>query len=130
MSGTRDEEVHAAAILAAINAALGAAGDAYDVDDVPDPVPDTLVTVYLGWRVGGNRRAGRIADQGWRFTTRYEADSVGNARLLKTRVDQALRDVRLQVGLDHTTPVQHDAGEVIGEEDGRYTGADDWTYVL
>lgn len=121
------EEQHAAAVIAALDAA-GAAP--YDIDDVPDTLPAHYTEVYVSRRFGGEpRNAGAKGSTGWRIAVRVVAKTVTNARLLRAKVSAALDDVRLTVDGEPTTPVQFEGAEEIGPDDGWFSGLSTYTYA-
>lgn len=128
MTGT--EEQHAAAIVAALNAESAAA---YDLDDLKklaaQPAFYTEVTVTP--RFGApNRNPGSTGRRGWRITTRQVADTVSNAREMRRRTHAALEFARLSVAGGTSTPVQFEGAEAIGEDDGKWSGLETWTYAI
>lgn len=121
------EQDHAAAIIAALNAA-GAVP--YLLGAVPATPPDYYTEVTVERRfideprvtVGGDRR-------GWRFTTRAVARKEANARNLRTKAD-ALENQRLTVAGQVTTKVRFEGSEPIGDDNDWWTGLTTWTYLL
>ena len=121
------EEQHAAAVIAAL-AAAGA--HPYDIDDLPATLPSHYTEVYVARRYGGtSRNAGGSGATGWRIATRFVANSVTNARVLRTNATTALEGVRLTVAGTQTTPIQFEGAEDIGPDDGWFSGITTWTYA-
>jgi hypothetical protein len=123
------EEQHAAAILAALNAA-GAA--AYDVDDLTNlaTLPSYYTEFGIAWRYGALQRAGRTGKcEGYRFTTRAVAKTVSNARVMQDRAETALQDRVLVIDGVPTTPIQRDSRDQIAPDEGWYSGLTTWTFV-
>lgn len=127
-----DQEPIAAAILAALNAALPAGVDAYDLDDVPGTmgnpgtIPVRFVVIDLQrvptsvYRVGGSNTPGYFLD------TAYRADSVSNCRELRRLVSLAL-EAKVIGGHgfrfnDETQPIDDDA-------DWGFSGVDTWSFI-
>lgn len=127
-----DETAHAAAVLAALNAALPASTVAYDIDDVPTPRPSRYVEVTVSRRAGGNlRSAGSTSTAGWRVTTRtVDQFSVSNARKSAATVRGALEFARLVVGGKQSSPVQFETSDPIESDEGWFSGLTAWTYAL
>ena len=127
-----NEQTHAAAVIAVLNAALPAAVRAYDSDAVPTTPPAKYVEVTVSRRFGGTRRSsGNTATGGWRITTRViDQNSITNARLTANTVRTALEFVRLSIGTKTSTPVQFETAEVIGPDDGWWSGMTAYTYAL
>lgn len=127
-----DEQLHAAAIIARLNATLPASVRAYDSDDVPDVKPDKYVEVIVTRRFGANlRSSGRTAAAGWRVACRsVDQTSVANARHTANYVRTALEFYRVTVSSKKSTPIQFETEDPIGPDDGWYSGLSSWTYVL
>lgn len=127
-----DEQLHATAVLAVLNAALPDSYPAYDIDDVPSPRPSRYVEVSTSRRAGGNLRASaETATGGWRVTTRpVDQFSVTNARKAANTVRVALEFARLSVGGKTSTPVQFETSDPIEADDGWHSGLTAWTYAL
>lgn len=125
------EEQHADAIFAALNAS-----DArpYDLDDLKAlmELPDYYTEVTMSRRFGGGprRQTAQEGTESYRVLTRYVAERVGNAREMRRRTRAALQDVCLLIDGDATTPIQFESGDVIGEDEGWYSGVDAWIYTL
>lgn len=125
-----DEEVHAAAVKAVLTTATAAP---YDLDDIKATAtpPASYTEVTVSRRFGGDdRNAGPKSRTGWRITTRQVAITVSNAREMRKRTHTALEDVRLTVGGKSTSPVEFEGGEPIGEDDGKWSGLETWTYSI
>lgn len=127
-----NEQTHAAAVIARLNAVLPATVRAYDVDDVPTDLPSKYVEVTVTRRYGGTRRASAsTATGGWRITTRVvDQTSIANARLTANTARTALEFYRLSIGGKTSTPVQFETAEVIGPDDGWWSGMTAYTYAL
>lgn len=133
MTGTlvADERLHATAVVARLNAVLPAAVRAYDIDDVPAEKPSKYVEVTVSRRFGGVLRTAATSTGGWRVTTRVvDQTSISNARLTANTVRTALEFYRLSVGGKTSTPTQFETAEVIGPDDGWWSGLTAWTYTL
>lgn len=126
-------EQHATAVLAAINAKLTALTvplTAYELDDVPEPLPTAYAELTLSRRFGtATRLPGRQSRTGWRITTRAVAKGVTNARLVHEKTRQALEDARLDIGGVLTSPIQFETEEPVGDDDGWFSGLISWTYT-
>lgn len=121
-----DEEV-AAAFITRLTA-LGAVP--YDYDDLPAKRPDWYTEVTVTRRFGGEQRgSGERDGRFYRATTRQVAKTVSNARNLRTK-SAALEDSTLTVGSETTTPIEFETAEVIGPDDGWYSGLETWTFAL
>jgi hypothetical protein len=124
---------HVEAAVAALNAALPLSARAYDLDDLDQmaELPAMYVEVTVSRRYGGDpRNAGGKGRTGWRVGTRFVAQRQGNAEHLKTLVTAALEEVRLTVSDQQTTPIKFESAEVIGPDDGWFSGLTLWTYAL
>jgi hypothetical protein len=123
------EEQHAAAVIAALEAA-----NPYEVDDLKElkRLPDFYTEVTLSPRFGGGprRQTAQEGTQSYRIITRYVATRVASARELRRRTKAALQDVCLTIDGERTTPIQFETGDVISADEGYYSGADFWTYTL
>lgn len=72
-----------------------------------------------------------IATNKYRLTTRYVGVSEDAARQMRVKTKDALQFVPLTVtGGLQSTPVMFEAGTDIAEDEGQYSGADDWTLTL
>jgi hypothetical protein len=126
-----DEQLHAAAVIAIINAGLPAQTRAYDLDDVPATLPTHYVAVTVSRRVRGELRAAATSTAGWRDTTRVvDKNSVTNARNTAKIVRSALEFASLSVDGKASTAVQFESAEPIGPDDGWWSGLTTWTYTL
>ena len=127
-----NEQTHAAAVVARLNAVLPAAVRAYDADDVPATKPTSYVEVSVTRRFGGNRRSSaNTATGGWRITTRaVDHTSIANARLTANTTRTALEFFRLSVGGKTSTPVQFETADPVAPDDGWWSGLTAWTYAL
>ncbi len=127
-----DEQLHATAVLAVLNAALPDSVVAYDVDDLPTPRPSRYVEVSVTRRAGGNLRSvGSTSIAGWRITTRpVDQFSVTNARKAATTVRGAIEFARLTVSGKKSTPVQFETSDPIEADEGWVSGLTAWTYAL
>lgn len=126
-------EQHGVAILAALNAVLPASMAAYDLDDLAKLAtkPDNYVEVTVSRRYGGDRRnAGAKSATGWRITTRVVAKTISNARLIEDHCKTALENVRLTVGAETSTAVEFETAEIVGPDDGYFSGLTAWIYAL
>ena len=139
---SQDEELHATAVKAAIQAVLNTLGSAphvqvLDLDDVYDDTtesggrPDEYVEIQVMRRYGGLERLdGYHGTTGWRITTRVVARTVTAARKLRKAVSDALLFVNLTVSGSATTPVCFETEGPIGEDDDYWVGLTDYTYTL
>lgn len=127
-----NEQTHATAVLALLNAALPSTVRAYDSDDVPDTLPSKYVEVAVSRRFGGNLRASATTDaSGWRVLTRVvDQTSVSNARLTANTVRTALEFARLSIGGKKSTPVRFETADPIAPDSGWWSGLTAWTYAL
>lgn len=124
------EELHAAAVIAALS---GEGAVAYDLDDLAKmaTLPANYVEVTVSRRAGAPlRNPGSTGRTGWRVTTRVVCATVTNAREYRRRVEAALNFRRLTVGGSVSTPVQFETEETIGADDGVWSGLTVWTYAL
>lgn len=122
-----DEETHGAAIIAALEA-LGA--EPFDIDKLPSPLPDYYTEVSVSRRYGGEALASsELTSKSYRITTRQVAKTITNARRLRAK-GAGLEDTLLTVGGDTTSPVAFETEDLIGPDDGWYSGLQTWTYAL
>ena len=122
------EEEHAAAVIAALKAASAAP---YDLDEIPAALPTYYTEVTVTRRYGGVQRASaQRGTQSYRITTRAVAKTVSNAREMRKRTQAALNEARLTIGGRTSTPIQFETEDVIGPDDGYYSGLTAWTYVI
>lgn len=124
------ERQHAAAVVAAVNAAL-ANRTAYEPDEVPATRPTEYVEVTVTRRFGGESRLpGRKGTTGWRITTRpVSQSSLTDCQVMAEGVRTGLEDVFLSVAGETTSPVQFESAEPIGPDDGWFSGLSTWTYI-
>lgn len=131
-----DEELHATAVKAAIQAKLDLIGttehpQVYELDAVPTVRPDDYVTFNIYRRYGGTDRLdGFIGTCGWRITTQAVSKNLSAARVLRKTVTTALLNVNLTVSGEVTTPVLFETEDVFVEDDDYYVGFTDFTYCL
>lgn len=128
-----DEQLHADAIVAALNAALPAGIRAWEPDELKkqDPTPSEYVEVLVEPRFGGNLRGGATSAGGWRVQTRGVSEtSIFNARAGLNAARAALQFASLEIGGKRTTPIQFETAEAVGEDEGWWSGHITWTYVL
>lgn len=120
-----DEKVAAAFIahLGTLNAA------AYDLDDVPTPLPGYYTEVTVSRRFGGNQRCGRTTPTLYRATTRAVAKTLSSAREVQRRAAQ-VEGARITVDGNASTPIQFETAETIGADDGYYSGLTAWTFAI
>ena len=122
------EEEHAAAVIAALKAANAAP---YDLDEIPSTLPTYYTEVTVTRRFGGvQRNSAQTGTQSYRITTRAVAKTVSNAREMRKRTQAALNEARLTIGGRTSTPIQFETEDVIGPDDGYYSGLTAWTYVI
>lgn len=132
-----DERQHATALKAAIDAALGTAGDVYEYGSVPgiddnegdEPGIYALIQVERRYLPAqhGVRQATRTA---WRATIRSVGTTVNEARWVSLKVAQALDSVRLTIGGHESTPIQHETTDAPTHRNGRADSLSRWTYAL
>lgn len=121
------EEQHSAAVVAFLNT-LGAI--AYDLGDIPSPAPDWYTEVTVSRRYGGVQRASGVRDgQLWRITVRQVGKRLQNAQNLRAK-RAALEEAVLTVAGATTTPIEFETSEVIGTDDGWWSGLETFTYAL
>lgn len=135
MAVVTDEELHAAAVKAVIQAVLNTGFSSpvkvLDLDDVGPLKPEDYVELTLTRRYGGVQRAdGYVGTAGWRIGTRVVSRTVTNARKLRKHVTTALENVNITVSGQKTTPVLFETEEPIGLDDGYQSGLTSWTYQL
>lgn len=132
MSLVGNEDTHALAVIAALNAGLPASVRAYDLDDLPATRPADYLEVTVSRRAGGELRStGATKTAGWRVTTRAVSKvSVSNARTTLNKARLALEFVNLSVGGKTSTPVQFETQEAVEPDDGWWSGLIAWTYAL
>lgn len=119
------QETEVVAILAALNAALPAAVRAYDVDEVPAVRPAAYVELHYSRRFVADRLgSGEVTIPGGRLLTRYVSKYVSNCREIRRVVTATLEDKAIGA----TGPFVFEADEVIGPDDGWFSGADSWTF--
>lgn len=125
---TGSEEQHAAAVIAALTATNA---NPFDLDDVPKTLPAFYTEVTVTRRFGGApRQDGRSGTEGYRVTARAVAKNVSNARETRRRQHAALEYAVLSVAGKTTTPIQFEASEPIGNDEGWYSGLETWTYAI
>lgn len=130
------EGLHAAAVLAALNAVLPAGKKAYDTDALArlkPNLPDEYVEVVITRRAysGSERLPSGTTAGAWRALTRsVSLRSITNARQQRNWVHDALERKRLAIGGKRTTPIKFETAEPIGPDEGAWSGYEMWTYVL
>lgn len=125
-----DERQHATAIKAAVSTALGE-WDAFDYDEVSEPLPDIFALVQVERRFNPNRRAcGRASTSGWRVTIRAVGTTVDEARWALMKATQALDETVLTVADRPTTLLQFESSTAPELDDRLYSASATWTYAL
>lgn len=129
-----DAEAQAASVLVALNVALPSGRKAYDIDDVPDPLPEAYIEVMVSRRYGEYAGpSSRRTSTAWRVTTRSVAHrSVTNVRQMHKLAAQTLEGARLGVGGVLTGPIQFETEDPVGPDgDSRewFSGLISWTYT-
>jgi hypothetical protein len=129
-----NEELHAAAVIAACNTVLTPRA-AYDLDTLhkmptkpPQYVEVSVTRRYIDGGVIGTEKS----IVGARLVTRYVADTITNARVLRSDCRAALESATLTIEGVPTTPLQFETALPIypdspPEVEG-YSGLDSWTY--
>jgi hypothetical protein len=121
------EQEHSDAVVAFLNT-LGAV--AYDLGDVPHPLPDWYTEVTVTRRFGGEQRgSGEREGRLWRITTRQVSKRLQAAQNLRAKLD-ALEGAVLTIGGETTTPVEFETADPIGPDDGWWSGLETWTYRI
>lgn len=118
-------------ILGLLDTALGAR-DAYDHDQVPSPRPAEYVAISLSRRFGGERRmSAHAASAGYRLTVRaVSQQSIANVRNSLEKCRASLEFRRLSVAGATSTPVQFENEQPPIPDDGWFSGAQSFTFVL
>lgn len=125
------------AILDALNLALPAGIDAYDVDSVPGtngnpgPKPQRHVEIEVARQFTDESRrfSGEITLPLRELTTRYHAESADNVRVIRRIVADALEDVAIALpGGDHCGPFVFRLSEPEDDDDLGWSAADHWTF--
>lgn len=125
MSAT--EEQWAQALVAALNAAEALA---VEYDDLPATRPNAYTELALVRMYAGEARGdGYKGTESYRVTTRQVAKTVTNARLLRSRTHTALEYVSVTANGVTSTPLMFEGAEVIGPDDGWYSGLETWTFT-
>lgn len=123
------EYEHARDIRAVLDQALGQ-WSAFDVDDVPEELPPIYAEISVTQRYGAPvRMSGARPVKGWRLVTRVVGTTVDEARKARDAIAGAVEDKRLLIAGTWTSPVRFETEDVIGDDDGRYSGATTWTYA-
>lgn len=120
------------AALAALNAALPAAVDAYDLDKVPSPRPAEYVTALLVRRSGARLNSGGTTGiVGYRLRVRAVSQTqTANVRKSLETCRAALEFKRLTVGSQRSTPIQFETEDDMGGDDGWFAAYVDYTFTL
>ena len=122
-----NEEANAAAVIAALTT-LNAAP--FDLDDVPAVLPVLYNEITVTRRYGGAPIRGTLPTSAhYRITVRSVAKTVSNAREMRKR-SSLLEGTVLTVGGLESTPIQFETAELIGEDDGYYSGISSYTYAI
>lgn len=121
------DEAVAAAFIARLSS-LGALP--YDYDDLPATLPDNYTVVTVTRRFGGTQRgSGERDGRLYRATARQVAKTISNARNLRAK-SAGLEGSVLTVGSETTTPIEFETAQVIGPDDGWYSGLESWLFAL
>lgn len=126
------EELTATAVIAALNA-LNA--HAYDLDDdaidTKQAPPAYYTEVTVSRRFGGVfRDGGETPDSTlYRATTRSVAKTLSNAREMRRRA-AGLEGITVTVGGVVSSPIMFETEEIIGPDDGWFSGLTSWTFAL
>lgn len=126
---------HVDAALAALNARLGELSTpraAYDLDNLPPELPDAYVEVTVSRRFieGSPRSDGEKTSKGWRLFTRAVARTSGNAERLHELCSEVLEFNELAVDGQRTTPLEFETADPVQPDEGWFSGAWTWTYLL
>lgn len=115
----------AAAVIAVI---VANGGRAYELDQAKalTAPPASYCEVMVERRFGGEQRAsGGYALTGYRINVRAVGSLVANVRNARTRGD--LEGIVLTVGAEHSTPVQFETQESIGQDNDWWSGMTTYT---
>lgn len=131
MTVLTDARPHSTAIRTAIDAAMvGGDWKAYDLDDVPKPLPHIYVVVHIERRYNPSLRLSAQASfAGWRVSLRCVGRTVDEVRWVMNRVATALNEKVLTVSGEPTTPIQFENDESPELDDGRYSALARYTYA-
>lgn len=138
-----DARVHATAIKAALNAALGVKVQAYDYDEVPGastnpdaverrkPLPNIYVAVSVERRFidAPLRVTVQTGRTGWRIAARSVGRTVDECRWAMFQVQMGLNEQPLTIGGTTTTPIQFESEQAPEWDDARYSAVSLFTYV-
>lgn len=115
------EQEHFNAVMAVLNAAQARP---YDYDTLPASTVTAYTLVTVTDRFGGVvRNDGRIGTRGVRVTVRAVGITADNAREMRRRADEALREQRLTVGGFTSTPIAFESSDPVAQDgDLRTTG--------
>lgn len=122
---------HAAAIVAAINAAGGHAYTAHDAKSA-HPAPAFYTEVYVNARRDQNDRVGALGGiTGARLLTRNVGQSQHNAENERAKVAAALLGKTFTVGAETFGPIRREIDDdpVVDDGDGWWSGTSVWIYA-
>lgn len=121
------DQQHTDAVVAAY-LALGALP--YDLGNVPGNRPEKYTEITVTRRFGGEQRSSGERDgQLWRITARQVGRVFQNAQNLRAK-GSAIEGAVLTIAGGTSTPVEFETAEVIGPDDGWFSGLETWTYAL
>lgn len=122
------EAEHAAAVIAALTTLQA---HPYDLDQKPPAEVDRYTEVVVHRRFGGTQRSsGEREGELYRVMLRQVAKRLDNARHLRVK-SAGLVGMALTIGGRVSTPLEYeDPGDPIGPDDGWWSGAQTFTYVL
>lgn len=122
-----NEQAHSDAVVALLTTLQAAP---YDLGDVPKTRPDKYTEVTVTRRFGGEQRqSGERDGQLFRITARQVAKVYQHAQNLRAQ-SAGLEGAVLTVGGATTTPIEFESAEIIGPDDGWFSGLEQWTYAL
>lgn len=130
LSVASDDRAQAAAVKARLSSHMVAPWKAYDFDELPSPAPRIHVLVTVAQRFGGNARlSGSILGTGWRMTATAVGGTVDECRRAVEAVSK-IRNERLTVGGEQSSPVAFEAATAPVLDDGAYSATSSWTYAF
>jgi hypothetical protein len=118
-------------VLTAINAKMPAGKQATEPSAVPATRPAEQTIVTVAERAGGPSRGGRRATRGWQvYVFSASAYSEENVRKSLEAAHEALANVVLTIGDEHTTPIEVGPSRAISPDDGSFSGSKSYLFAI
>lgn len=125
-----DQRPHVAAVKAAIKSTFGR-WDAYEYDEVPDPLPFIFALVSVERRfVPPRRTTGHAGRSSWRVGVRSVGRTADECLWAVAKVAEALDEALLTVDGYGSTLLSHEDTSDASADEGRFSATSFYTYTI